>query len=33
MSMTLVPPIFIVALAMLLPVAAVSGWFLGRRNS
>ncbi len=31
--MTLVPPIFIVALAMLLPVAAVSGWFLGRRNS
>jgi len=33
MSMTLLPPIFIVALAMLLPVAAVSGWFLGRRNS
>jgi lipopolysaccharide assembly protein B len=31
--MTLVPPIFLVALAMLLPVAAVSGWFLGRRNS
>jgi len=26
-------PIFLVVLAMLLPVAALSGWFLGRRNS
>ncbi|HSE12113.1 MAG TPA: lipopolysaccharide assembly protein LapB [Rudaea sp.] len=31
--MTLVPPIFMVALAMLLPIAAVSGWFFGRRSS
>jgi lipopolysaccharide biosynthesis regulator YciM len=31
--MTPVSPIFIVVLAMLLPVAALSGWILGRRNS
>ena len=31
--MTAVSPVFIVVLAMLLPLAALSGWALGRRNS